>query len=315
MRGSALDGVSNMMEGKEMERLRATLNEQLRQTRDRVKLELLEQKEALKQSEKSREDAGVRLHAAQSQLTALQTDLRSVDERYETVSEKREISQKKLAEIKAKHAARLDEAESLHKEATDRREELEALREKIRLTKQYNEEIKSEVAATRTMASKTKDDVKSRAKVKLEQDLYIDNLTRQATRLEDEIAATESQLAAQKEQSADADEMIRETSAAIDKLASEQKRLVQQVCDNPIRCGAWAQRTTHCIRTRFISVEVKRRRTRSTRPGACGGDEGPEKDQGLEQGVGPRGRSAGKGRRISTRKQQADGARSQQARL
>ena len=51
----------------------------------------------------------------------------------------------------------------------------------------------------------------------------MDSLNTQVIRLEDEIALPEAQLKAQKEQSTNADKMIRETSGALDQLASEQK--------------------------------------------------------------------------------------------
>ena len=119
-------------------------------------------------------------------------------------------------------------ADSLRDEASKNREELDSLLEKIRQAKRYNDAMKSDVAITRTVASKTGKDLKVRAKGKLDQDTYIDNLNRQVTRLEDEIALTEAQLRAQKEQSADAEKMIRETNIALEKLGGEQKRLVQQ---------------------------------------------------------------------------------------
>ncbi|KAL9186465.1 hypothetical protein ACHAXT_005703 [Thalassiosira profunda] len=165
-----------------MDRLRLTLHEQLVQTRDRVKLELIEQEEALREAKRSREDAGIELYGQQQQLSRLQTSLRAVDERTTTA-------------------------------------------------------MKSEVAVTRTVANKTKEDLKARAKSKLDQDTYIDGLNTQVTRLEDEIALTEAQLTAQKEQSADADQMIRETSGALDKLAGEQKRLVQQWNSSVVALG------------------------------------------------------------------------------
>jgi chromosome segregation ATPase len=118
--------------------------------------------------------------------------------------------------------------EDLRDEASRQREELDSLLEKIRQAKSYNDAMKSEVAVTRTVANKTGEDLKARAKGKLDQDTYIDGLNRQVTRLEDEIALSESQLRVQKEQSSDAAKMIRETRVALDTLAGEQKQLVQQ---------------------------------------------------------------------------------------
>lgn len=211
-----------------MDRIRLTLNEQMLQTRDRVKLEMLEQEEALRESKRMREDAGNELYGVQQQLSRLQTSFKSIDERYTQSSTERIEGQKKVLEARERHAAKAKLAESLLNDASKNREELDGLLEKIRQARKYNESMKSEVAITRTVASKTGKDLKVRAKGKLDQDSYIDNLNRQVTRLEDEIALTDAQLQAQKEQSTDAEKMIRETKIALEKLGSEQKRLVQQ---------------------------------------------------------------------------------------
>ena len=211
-----------------MDRIRSTLHEQLLQTRDRVKLEMLEQEEALRESKRVREDAGTELYGVQQQLSRLQTSLKTIDERYAKLSTERIEGQNKVQEARERHATKSKLAENLRNEASKNREELDSLLEKNRQAKKYNDAMKSDVAVTRTVASKTGKDLKARAKGKLDQDSYIDSLNRQVTRLEDEIALTDAQLRAQKEQSADAEKMIRETNVALEKLGSEQKRLVQQ---------------------------------------------------------------------------------------
>ncbi len=84
------DTVSNFVQTNPMmERIRQTLREQLLQTRDRVKLELVEREQALKECKRSREDAGIKLYGTQQQLLRLQSSLRIMDRRYETVLEDR----------------------------------------------------------------------------------------------------------------------------------------------------------------------------------------------------------------------------------
>jgi len=233
----SLDDTSNLQTNPMMERIKSTLYSQLFQTRDRVKLELLEQEDALKQSKRLREDAGIELYGMQQQLSRLQSNLTSVDEQYEVISQERVDGQNKLLEAKERHVKKAKRSEHLRKEASKTQEELDSLLDKVRQAKKYNDAMKSEVAITRTVANKTKEDLKVRAKDKVDQDTYIDSLNTQVTRLEDDIALTESQLRAQKEQSADANNMIRETTNALDKLASEQKRLVQQWNSSVVALG------------------------------------------------------------------------------
>lgn len=211
-----------------LERIRSTLYQQLLQTRERVKLELLEKVRALKETKRVREDAGIELSGVQQQLSRLQSSLKSVNERFDSVSKERVEGQSKVIEARQGHAKKVNLTEDLRDEFSRHREELDGLLEKIRQAKSYNDAMISEVAITRTVANKTGEDLKARAKGKLDQDTYIDSLNRQVTRLEDEIALSEAQLRTQKEQSSDADKMIRETSAALGTLAGEQKQLVQQ---------------------------------------------------------------------------------------
>ena len=211
-----------------LERVRLILRQQLLQTRDRIKLELLEQEEALKGSKRAREDADTELDGMQRQLLRLQSSLQTMDQRYEEVSKKRVECQHQVAERKQQYAKKIQTDADLGKETSDGQNELESILIKIRQAQEYNDEMKSEVAVTRTMAKKKKEDLKAQAKRKLSQDTYIDDLNAQVTRLEDDIALAEAQLRAQKEQSAEANKMIRETNSALEKLAAEQRRLVQQ---------------------------------------------------------------------------------------
>jgi len=264
-----LNDTSNLQTNPMMERIKSTLYSQLLQTRDRIKLELLEQEDALKQSKRLREDAGIELYGMQQQLSRLQSNLTSVDEQYEVISQQRVDGQNKLLEAKERHVKKAKRSEHLRKEASKTQEELDSLLDKVRQAKKYNDAMKSEVAITRTVANKTKEDLKVRAKDKVDQDTYIDSLNTQVTRLEDDIALTESQLVAQKEQSADANNMIRETTNALDKLASEQKRLVQQWNSSVVALGrrdqALAVATKALKKVQYSIMDLENENTRLER--------------------------------------------------
>ena len=141
-----------------MDRVRLTLREQLLQTRDRVRLELKEQEDELKTAKRQREDAGIELYGVQQQLARLQSNLKSIDKRYDEVSKERIESQAKVATAKKRYAERLKEADKLGKEEAKAQEELDSMLEKVRQAKKYNEAMKSEVAVTRTVANKTEED-------------------------------------------------------------------------------------------------------------------------------------------------------------
>ena len=174
-----------------LDRIRSTLYQQLLKTRDRVKLELLEKERALKEVKRVTEDAGIELYGVQQQLSRIQSSLKSVEEEYESLSKDRVEGQRKVIEAREGYAKKVKLTEDLRDEASRQREELDSLLEKIRQARSYNDAMKSEVAVTRTVANKTGEDLKARAKGKLDQDTYIDGLNRQVTRLEDEIALSE----------------------------------------------------------------------------------------------------------------------------
>ncbi len=91
------DNTSNFMQTNPMmERIRTTLHQQLLQTRDRVKLELTEQEQSLKEWKRSREDAGIELYGQQQQLSRLQSSLRSLDQSYEAELQERTEGQNKM---------------------------------------------------------------------------------------------------------------------------------------------------------------------------------------------------------------------------
>eukprot|EP00804_Cyclotella_cryptica_P004250 CCRYP_016797-RA/>CCRYP_016797-RA protein AED:0.28 eAED:0.23 QI:0/0/0/1/1/1/2/0/903 len=220
-----------------MDRIRLTLREQLLQTRDRVKLELREQEDALKKAKREREDAGIELYGVQQQLDRLKSSLRAMDKRYDDVSNERAEGERKMAEAKKTYAEKLKVTEKLRQDESKYQEELDTVLHKTRQAKVYNESMKSEAAVTRTVANKTGEDFKVKANDKLAQDKYVDSLNCQVTRLEDEIALIDAQLHAQKEQSAGSRKMIRDTSGALEKLASEQRRLVQQWNSSVVALG------------------------------------------------------------------------------
>ncbi len=88
-------------------------------------------------------------------------------------------------EAKKKLAEKAKGAEELCREASKRKEELDALLEIIWKSKKYNDFMNIEVLMTRTIANKTKEDLKAQAKSKLDQDIYNEILNMQVTQLED----------------------------------------------------------------------------------------------------------------------------------
>lgn len=215
------------MEGTE-DRLNQALRLQLLQTQQRVKQELRERQDELKAAKARREDVGLELYSMQQQLSKLQGSLEAMNERHATIVEKRTRAEERIATLKETHKTKQSRLEEVRRNVAETKARLDAMLETLRQAKNYNEDIKSEVAITRTVASKAGESVREMEKDKQAQDIYIDGLYEQVRRLEADVTLTDAQLKAQREQTEEANKMIQQTNAELEVLVFEKKQLVQQ---------------------------------------------------------------------------------------
>ena len=208
------------------DRLNEALRAQLLQTQQRVKRELQEQQDELKAAKARREDVGLELYSMQHQLSTLQGSLEAMNERHAAIVEKRTRAEECIRTLKKTHKTKQSRLEEVRRDIAKTKTKLDAMLETLRQAKSYNEDIKSEVAITRTVASKAGDNVREMEKDKQAQDVYIDGLYEQVRRLEADV--TDAQLKVQREQTEEANKMIQQTNAELEVLVFEKKQLVQQ---------------------------------------------------------------------------------------
>jgi len=211
-----------------MDRVKLALKQQLKTTRDRLKDELIEKEDALREAKKAREDCGVHLYGVQQQLARLQDNLVALEKEHESVFLKRENEVELVEEFKQTLQDKRLEADNLKKKVSSSLVELSALNDTIRQIKTYNEEVQSEITVTRRVASKAEENVKALEKGKIAQDVYINRLNEQIKGMEVDLALTEKQLIGQHEQTKQATEALQETSYELELLMLEKKQLIQQ---------------------------------------------------------------------------------------
>tara|TARA_B110000305_G_C19184600_1_gene513640 strand:+ start:37 stop:825 length:789 start_codon:yes stop_codon:yes gene_type:complete len=194
-----------------MDRVQQALYSQLKKTYDRVTVELLDREEALRKVKDKREEVGVQLYGMQQQLASLQLTLEQTHQKFNTIASDKGENEGAIRELSTKHLAEKAAVDEIHKQVIKNQAECDALNETIRQVKQYNEEMKGEIAVTRRATYKAEENVKDLEKSKKSQDLYIDSLNERIKKLQSEVSLSEAQLAAQEQQTGEAKAMLSET--------------------------------------------------------------------------------------------------------
>jgi len=220
--------VENFADNPLMDRVQLALRKQLQTTYDRVGCELREQQDALRTAKRNREDCGVELYGMQQQLARMQANLESLNKRYEEARAIRNDNEAYNSDMKKSLDDKKQRVDSIPKDVTKSKAELDVLLETVRKAQQYNSDVKAEVAITRRAAQKAEETVKELEKGKKSQDLYIDSLNGQVKALAAKVALADEQLSTQKQHTEEVNKILQETGAELDLLTSEKKHLVQQ---------------------------------------------------------------------------------------
>jgi chromosome segregation ATPase len=123
---------------------------------------------------------------------------------------------------------RQDILQKTKKQRVDAKSELDEVLESLRLAREWNRDIKHEVAVSRRSAHKVEDIVRDLEKSKKSQDLLLDQLSEQIRSVSSNVAILTEELDAQRQQTTDTKEALMVTKDELDRLTSEKKQLVQQ---------------------------------------------------------------------------------------
>lgn len=211
-----------------MNRIKQALLSQLKATYDRVKNQVLEERDELQKAKKEREDIGVELYGLQQQLSQLQKQLTSKQRDYEALDAKRKRDEESISELKSRQKRKFEKYENIKKQTSDKQSELKELETALINVRRFNEATKNEISISKTVAEKTKEVFEEIQKEKEAQDIYLDSLSEQIHQYEKQIYLTKEQLKVQNVQTTEADSMIKAITIDLEELVSEKKKLLQQ---------------------------------------------------------------------------------------
>lgn len=209
-----------------MDRVQKTLFDQLTQKHDRIAQELREQEEALARLHVTREETGVSLYNIQQQLSKLQVVLESKHNNCNAIANIRGQAQEELGKLKQAHEVKYQDVEGARAKLEQNKSELDNINETIRQVETYNEEMKAEIAVTRRAAYKVEEGIRMLEKSKARQDTYIDHLTEELKRLQDQAAMYDAQLAAQRAETGAAESTLAEAAKEMETISFEKKQLM-----------------------------------------------------------------------------------------
>ena len=211
-----------------MERAQKALAAQLKETQERIKGQLYEKSEEIKRATLERENLGVQLYGLQQQLARTQIMLENAHNEYNSIVDNRLKEEEMLRDISKNNSEQQALSEEYKKQEKKYSTELESLNETIRQIEKYNEDVKSEIAATRRATYKAEQSMQLIEKQKEDQDTYVDTLNKQLNDLKEQTALFGNQFETQKKETTDANAVLQDTIRELDLISSEKKQLMMQ---------------------------------------------------------------------------------------
>ncbi len=211
-----------------MDRIQATLTKNLKESNYKLQIELYEKTDELRKVTSEREAIGVQLYALQQQLARIQLMLENAHNEHNRILDAR-LGEEELLKSVTKNN---EEQQALFGEYQKQQKryvvELEALNETIRQIEQYNQQVKSEIAISRRVTYKTEQNMSELEKIKEEQDYLVDSMTKQVSKLNEQIEFIAKQLVVQRKETDDANAIVIETVKELELISTEKQQLMIQ---------------------------------------------------------------------------------------
>jgi coiled-coil domain-containing protein 40 len=211
-----------------MERAQKALTAQLKETQQRLQVQLQKKEEDLKRAAVERESLGVQLYGLQQQLARVQISLENAHNDYNSSVDARLQEEELLGNLISNNSEEASLIEEHKKQQKSYAAELESLRETIKQIEAYNDEVKSEIAVTRRATYKAEQSMQQLENNKENQDLYVDSLNKQVKQLQEHSDLTIEQVELQKKETKDAKAVLQDTVDELELIASEKKQLMSR---------------------------------------------------------------------------------------
>ena len=211
-----------------MSRLQAALHKQLSDDNHRVELQLREKEETLKSLRREREDVGVQLYGVQQQLAKMQMNFERTHDNFNIIQKYRKEAEEQLNILSEEYEKKRQEVEDQARKVNKAQDELNQLNRTLNQVEEYNQQMTSEIAVTKTTTYTAEENVARLEKAKKKQDLLIDNMNEEMKRLTEQANLIQAQIISQSDETQAARKTLDEANVEMQKITDSKKELLNQ---------------------------------------------------------------------------------------
>jgi len=244
------------------QRLQNALEEQLKKEEEELRLKHKEKLGELKKVRRTREDIGVTLYNQQQQYAHLQGDFDERMNKLKVCESQRLEIENTLRGIEEVYKNKLSSVKEQDKMSLQASEELNQLNRMLKYVTDYNEQIKSEIQVTTTVAYQVENKTKSIEDKQKKQDYLIDNLLGQIAAKTETKYLFVSQLKQQQSETIEANEYLLEATKEID-IVRERKKSLLKDWDKSIVSMRTRDKALQVVRENILEQEGEKLKFRS----------------------------------------------------
>lgn len=182
----------------------------------------------MKKMVKKREDIGVELYSVQQQLARLQALLEGTESSSAVMTGYRQEAERKKRLLQDEYETISANLDTNQKNLEVHKSNVERMNTTLKQVKLYSSDLDSKIMVAKRTTLKAEADIIKREMEKRTQDYYIDNLTNQLRRLQEQRALFETQYVAQQGETRAAMETLHEASVEMEAVQYEKRQLLHQ---------------------------------------------------------------------------------------
>ncbi|XP_062392091.1 coiled-coil domain-containing protein 40 [Sardina pilchardus] len=211
-----------------MKRFQSVLKDHLCKQLERLNMDLQEKVAVEKMEAAGRERLGVELYSVQLELARLQARLEEQHEANMRAATQRRQHQQQLELTRGRHHSTSHQAAKQRTRVTQLQTELESVATRLLYMQEVSDDLRSDIAVMKNASRKAHTEKTQAEEQKYQQDLYVERLTKNMEKLNEEISMYQVQAGAQSEETQAAKEALAEAQMEMEALEVEKKQLMQQ---------------------------------------------------------------------------------------
>ncbi|NXU35919.1 CCD40 protein, partial [Drymodes brunneopygia] len=210
-----------------MTRFQTALKNYLTKQIEQVNLHLHELRASMKTSKEQREELGVILYGAQQQLGQLEVELERSQERWAQAATARQQLEQELQGLRDAHKEISHNTDDERKKASAMQTQIEKLALELFYVQNMDQDLHHRLSLMKQSAKRAEAERIQAEVEKKKQDLFVDQLTRRAHQLQEQIALFEAQLVAQAQDTKVTRQAVSEAALEVQAINMEKKRLME----------------------------------------------------------------------------------------